>query len=187
MLVYLAGSEESWLWVVRPSGLALHRLTIRAEALSAEVRALRSRLDLTKNHDGISFDVSRSYALYQKILGPAASESSGVRHLIVVSDGALQSLPLGVLVTEPPAGDAGSLDYRKVAWLARKTAVSVSPTVSSLRALRAVARVTGATRPLLGVSDPVLEGPLDAPVVVASRCPGRCRRGSAPPAVARQR
>ena len=42
-----------------------------------------------------------------------------VRHVFVVPDGALQSLPIGVLVSAPPDD---KIDYRKVAWLARQFA-----------------------------------------------------------------
>ena len=77
----------------------------------------------------------------------------------MVLDGALQSLPLGVLVTEKPTGPAKrGAAYRQVAWLAKKYAMTTLPSVSSLRALRKFAKRAKASKPFLGVGDPVLEG-----------------------------
>jgi hypothetical protein len=71
------------------------------------VTALRARLDpeLNPNPDFQAFPAGRAYALHQKILAPAAPLIAGANHLIVVPDGPLQSLPLGVLVTQPPERD----------------------------------------------------------------------------------
>src|SRR5258706_1438704 len=74
---------------------------------------------------------------------------------MMVPDGVLQSLPIGVLVTEKPK-DPG--DYRSVAWLARRHAVTVLPTVSSLRALRLFTGRTAASLPFVGIGDPALDG-----------------------------
>ena len=42
------------------------------------------------------FDTTLAYELYRQIFAPAEPLLQNVRHLIVVPDGALQSLPLGV-------------------------------------------------------------------------------------------
>ncbi len=83
----------------------------------------------------------------------------GARHVFVVPDDALQSLPLGVLLTEEPQGAFEDFaGYRQAPWLARKYAMTVLPSVSSLRALRRFAKVARARRPFTGFGDPVLEG-----------------------------
>ena len=77
----------------------------------------------------------------------------------MVPDGALQSLPLGVLVTKESQGEFTDFSgYRQTQWLARKYAMTTLPSVSSLRALRSFAKRTKASRPFLGVGDPKLEG-----------------------------
>jgi CHAT domain-containing protein len=76
-----------------------------------------------------------------------------------VPDGALQSLPMTVLVTKPPKQDPeSSEDHRAIAWLARDYAVTVLPSVSSLRGLRQLANPEQAAAPFLGIGNPVLNG-----------------------------
>ncbi len=68
--------------------------------------------------------------------------------------GPLTQLPFQVLVTAPPGGDPKS-----AAWLIRDHALTVLPAVSSLKALRRVARPSAAARPMIGIGNPLLEGP----------------------------
>jgi CHAT domain-containing protein len=77
------------------------------------------------------------------------------KQLIIVPSGPLTQLPFQVLVTASPAsGDAG-----KVAWLIRGHALTVLPGVSSLKALRLLARPSAAEKPMIGFGDPLLDGP----------------------------
>jgi CHAT domain-containing protein/tetratricopeptide (TPR) repeat protein len=158
LLVYSVGLDESWLWAMRRDNAELYRIAIGTKALANEVQALRLQLDPERNRDGHPFDVGRAYALYQKILQPAASLLEGANHVVVVPDLALQSLPLGVLVTAPPIPIQQAADYRKVAWFARDHAVTVLPSVSSLRALRELPPAA-APRPFIGIGNPVLSDP----------------------------
>jgi CHAT domain-containing protein len=69
----------------------------------------------------------------------------------------LQSLPFGVLVTDPPERDPRSLeDHREVPWFGYKYAVSVMPSVSALVALRQRAGRPQASAPFLGIGNPIL-------------------------------
>ena len=53
----------------------------------------------------------------------------------------------------------GNVERRaEVPWLAKKYAMTVLPSVSSLRALRHFARATLASRPFIGFGDPKLKG-----------------------------
>ena len=154
LLAFLSSSNQTWLWAVRRDRVALYNFRITAKQLAAEVNALRARLDPTRNPDLKPFDVKRAYAFHQSILAPAAPLLDGVRHVFMVPDGALSSLPIGVLVTAAPAE---KVDYRTVPWLARQYAVTVLPTVSSLRALRQLApRRAAAPAPFLGIGNPSL-------------------------------
>jgi CHAT domain-containing protein len=99
------------------------------------------------------FDVETAHDLYQTLLGPAEGMLGGVKHLLVVPTGPLQSLPLGMLVTSPP--EAGVSDH---AWLAKQFAITTLPTVSSLRALRKFAKATKASDPFTGFGNPSLSG-----------------------------
>lgn len=161
MLVYLVDEDESWLWVVRHDQLRLLHLPIGAAALSREVTALRERLDRLQNPLGLAFPATRAYELYKSIFAPATPFLAGAHQILLVPDGALQSLPFEVLVTRRPAHDPEDThpeENRSIAWLARDRAVTVLPSVASLRALRELAAGHHAARPFLGVGDPVLTG-----------------------------
>src|SRR5262245_9874300 len=104
-------------------------------------------------------DVQRAHRLYTKILAPAAAFLDGAQQLFVVPDGALESLPPGVLVTTAPEHEPeGLADHRAIAWLAREHALTVLPTVGSLRALRQFAAGGEAPAPFVGIGDPILVG-----------------------------
>ena len=159
MLVYLAAEDATWLWVLRRDRIAFHQIGIGAKALAHEVSALRGALDPGRNADFAPFPAKHAYALYQKLLGPALPLLDGAHHLIVVSDGALESLPPSVLVTNPPERDPQSpADHRGLAWLARDYAITVLPVVTSLRALRQPVTAPGSPAPFLGIGNPVLAG-----------------------------
>jgi len=159
MLVYLVGPNNSWVWVLRRDRAALHRLEIGEEPLAVEVSRLRERLDPDRNPDLAPFSAIRAHMLYQQMVAPAEQLLEGARQVFVVPDGALESLPLGVLVTRAPGADPQTLsDHRDVAWLARDYGLTVLPSVGALRALRQFARASNADRPFVGIGDPVLDG-----------------------------
>jgi len=101
--------------------------------------------------------MAASAQLYADLLGPFTSQLAGVKHLIAIPYGPLLSLPLGLLVTRPPAAAVAD-DYRQVAWLAREMAISVLPSVASLRELRDKAGRSGAGKPFVGFGDPIFAG-----------------------------
>ena len=78
---------------------------------------------------------------------------------MIVPGGALQSLPPAVLVPEAPhAPIADVADYKSVAWLARRYALTVLPAVSSLTSLRRFAEARHAKNPFAGFGDPDFGG-----------------------------
>jgi CHAT domain-containing protein len=159
LLLYLTSQEYSWLWVLRSDTISLFRLSIGASELDREVRALRMTLDPKDNPHFRAFPAVRSHQLYQKVLAPAETALSGVHHLLIIPDGALQSLPLSVLVTKPSESDPKRLeDHQAIAWLARDYATSIVPSVSSLQALRQLTKSQQAPSRFFGIGDPVLSG-----------------------------
>jgi CHAT domain-containing protein len=93
----------------------------------------------------------------------------------VKRSGALTQLSFQVLITQNPdvALKEQELRYfsravpslpstavfRRVAWLVRSHALTVLPSVSSLKALRQLAKASPANRTLIGFGNPLLEGP----------------------------
>jgi CHAT domain-containing protein len=159
LLLYLVTEDMSWLWVLRRDDIAFYRIAMGAKALADEVTALRASLEPQRNPNFVPFQAARAYALYDKLIGPAEPLLTGPHNLLVVPDGALQSLPMAVLVTRLPQQDPEHIeDHRNIAWLARDYAVTVLPAVSSLRALREFGTAEHTSAPFLGIGNPMLSG-----------------------------
>jgi len=161
MVVYLIGKNKSYLWVVSKEQAGIYPLQINEQEIDASVRKLRYVLDPTNlgNSPTIpAVPVDEAYHLYQKILAPAEKLLQGVKHLIIVSDKALQSLPLSVLVTKKVQGSINTAeDHLKVDWLINSKAISRLPAVGSLKVLRTVeTHKTNNKHPFLGIGDPAL-------------------------------
>ena len=106
----------------------MFRAAIGRRALEQAVVALRRSLDPSQNDiatlaDIPAFDVTAAWQLYQKIFAPAEAIIGKAQVVYVVPDAALQSLPLGVLVTAKPQAPITDLaGYREVPWPARRYA-----------------------------------------------------------------
>jgi CHAT domain-containing protein len=108
------------------------------------------------------FDLALAHELYGALIGPVEALIKDKRHLIVVPSGALTALPFHLLVTEKPAASVPQVNapgdlaaYRDAAWLLKRHAVSVLPSVASLKALRVFARKDLGTKPMVGFGDPI--------------------------------
>ena len=170
----LATPEETFIWVVTKTELRWVRSEIGTKALAHEVQALRCGLDAEAWADRpcakltgqsytdadrdadkpLPFDHARAYRLYRALFGQVEDLIKG-KQLLIVPSGALTQLPTQVLVTAAPAGG----DQRSAAWLVRDHALTVLPAVSSLKALRRVARPGAANKPMIGFGNPLLDGP----------------------------
>lgn len=162
LLLFQVSESETFLWIGTQTGADLLRLDIGREELNRTVSILRLGLDLAGRNLKQGFpryDIELAYRLYSKILLPAERLLQQINHIIVIPDEGLQSLPLGVLVTESHqiTPDDG-LNYQTVPWLALKYAISVVPSVSAFAALRSLPRGSRAPNPFIGFGDPLLEG-----------------------------
>jgi CHAT domain-containing protein len=105
--------------------------------------------------------VALAHELYRDFFAPVQASWQGAENLLVVADGPLGQLPMGVLVTERVAApsDQGLLfeGYKNVPWLARDHAITVLPSVASLIALRALPPGRPSRRPFVGFGDPVFQ------------------------------
>ena len=181
LVSYLVLEDRVLIWVLRPGRpLTYHDETLQARELTALVRRVRQSADQSGNPNLLAgqlmpFDVAGAHELYQRLLGPIATELRGVKQLIVVPDNPLLPLPFGVLITKTDGesfrrlarlsaqgGTLGPDDltaYGQLAWLAREYAITVLPSATSLRALRQIARARGTEiEPFVGFGDPVFEG-----------------------------
>jgi CHAT domain-containing protein len=183
---FLSSEKESHVFAVTRESFEWKTIPVGAEAMAAKVTEVRRGVDVDDLLNSIDagkpvlFDLGVAYDLYQTLLGPVDSVIKNKRHLLVVPTGALTALPFHVLVTERPATPVPRLEdmptYRNAAWLIKRQAISVLPSVESLEALRAFARTSSATRPMTGFGDPVFgpDEPKAAPGQRGQR-PGKTR------------
>jgi CHAT domain-containing protein len=109
--------------------------------------------------DGLlPFNLALAHELYETLFGRLKDDIKGKR-LLIVANGPLAILPFGVLVMEKPSDPLPKLPdgYRRVAWLGAHNAITVLPSVSSLNALRMLAK-SRAPEPFIGFGDPALRG-----------------------------
>jgi CHAT domain-containing protein/tetratricopeptide (TPR) repeat protein len=163
LVFFLTGDKESYLFALSRDGFDWRTIGIGAENLSEKVTAFRSGLDLEKlqKSGGKLFDLVLAHELYVALIGPVEELVKDKRHLLIVPSGALTSLPFHLLVTEKPAKLVMEVKdialYRNAAWLIKRQAVSVLPSVASLRALRSFARKAESTKAMIGFGDPVFD------------------------------
>ena len=165
LVLYLVDKRQSYVWALTRDGLAWERIDLGAKQLEEKIGKLREALDPAKVQEALAsskdpkdvlFDLALANELYSELLGPIENTIKDKKHLLVVPTGALTSLPFNVLVTAKPETGATKLsDYRDVAWLAKKQAITVLPSVASLRALRVLAKAGAGAKPLTGYANPV--------------------------------
>jgi CHAT domain-containing protein len=97
---------------------------------------------------GSEFHRQIAYRLYQELIAPLEPLFSNSKVLFIATSGALQSLPLSVLVTaQPQGGDANDVDLAGTHWLIDKYALVTLPAVSSLQTLRCFSTAPGERHP----------------------------------------
>jgi tetratricopeptide (TPR) repeat protein/CHAT domain-containing protein len=167
LLFWLTGDEESYVFAVTREGFDWHAIAIGAGKLSEQVSALRAGLELEKlvsksSAAPVSFDLALAHEVYLELFGPVEELFRDKRHLLAVPSGALTALPFHLLLTEkPPKPTLGAKDAalsRELAWLVKRQAVSVLPSVSSLQALRVLARRNATVqKTMIGFGDPLFD------------------------------
>lgn len=168
-LVYVDASgtyKNNFVFVVTPDGIDWVYMPASADELSAAVQKLRDGIALrlgTRSAEALDegdgapqagFDLDTANWLYEQSFGRIAPQIAGKSHLYVVLTGAMGGLPPALLVTRPAAGG----DTAAAHWLIRDHALTVLPSVASLRTTQ-LARLTGrAGKPFLAFADPSFAG-----------------------------
>jgi CHAT domain-containing protein/Flp pilus assembly protein TadD len=141
---------KSYVWAITRDATEWKETAVTADQVSETVSRLRALLNADSREP---FDTKLSYELYQQVFGPVETIIGPKARWSLVLNGALTSLPPQVLVTSDPAGQA----LKDVDWLIRAHAVTVLPSVSSLKVLRSKAATAEAKNPLIGFADPVFD------------------------------
>lgn len=173
--------DETFAWVITKAETRLLRLEPGTKGLAERVAALRCGLDqaawdatsercsqLLKDILGaadkggklLPFNLAGAHNLYRALFGQA-EELIRDKHLLIVASGPLAALPFQVLVTEKPVtpNPLSIAGYAEAAWLVKRHATTVLPSVTSLKALRQFGRASKATQPFMGFGNPLLLGP----------------------------
>lgn len=171
LITIVSGLDRTYVWALTKEKSEWHSVGIPKPQLTDSIKRLRASLDtedLKENigKPGALFDLGLSYDLYSKLLAPLESTFSSKEKLIIVPSGPLTSLPFQVLVTKQPKIQhpvLGDLPiYRDTAWIIRDHALTVLPSVTSLRALRTLPQRADNGRPMVGFGNPKF-GQLAAP------------------------
>lgn len=169
LLEYSLGDQQSYLWAVTPSSVALYKLPSRS-TVDQQVQDFRTALFDGRKGQRIIVDAAEatrglglgapqasgnpgafataSNALYKTAVEPAAT-ALGDKRVLVVADGALNYIPFEALVT---AG--GGTDYAALPYLIKTNEVIYAPSASVVGVIRQQgARASG--KDMLIVADPV--------------------------------
>jgi CHAT domain-containing protein len=174
MLVFLPTRDATYVVLLRDGTTYLHKADLGRPALEIAVKSLRASMNVS---DGQlrPFDIASAYRLYASLIAPLADKLTAVTHLVTVPGGPLQSIPVGLFLTQPLA-EAAAGDYRQAAWLAKSYAISVVPTVAAFRDVRAVSKRSAAPSPFIGFGDPLFSGdPSQTPSMATLA--DNCRQG----------
>jgi CHAT domain-containing protein/Tfp pilus assembly protein PilF len=159
LVSFFGMNDKSYVFAVTREGSVWQQIPLGNNAISDQVGKLRLGLfDPAPDATPKPFDLDASFDLYSALIGPVASAIAKKPKLLVVPTGALTSLPFHVLVTRKPDPAVAPDDrYRRAAWLLNDKAITVLPSVASLRALRVFAKPSHATKPFIGFGDPLLQ------------------------------
>jgi CHAT domain-containing protein len=163
LVLFAVTEKQSYVIAITRNGVDWKPIPRGTEALSQQVAAFRRGLDIGKANDASGksglFDLALANDLYGTLLGAVDALVKGKRSLLVVPSDALTALPFHLLVTsKPPAATPDTFEgYRDAAWLLKRQAVSVLPSVASLKTLRVFARNEQGTKPMTGFGDPLFD------------------------------
>lgn len=186
LVSYATFDEGTFVWVVSREQTAWQYIAVTDSQFAKDIGALRKSLDpvaaqsqngrgLTREQvcrgferegpvgapcEAYDTDLGRAHKLYKQLLGPVAQAIAGKRHLVIVPSGPLTGLPFHMLVSKtPPASGPIEARFKTAHWLLRDHAVTVLPSVASLRGLRRFAAKGRGKRPFIGVGDPIFLKP----------------------------
>ena len=159
VLAYALGNTGfRFLSVVKPDGAVFMPLPGNAMDVAAKVATIRSQMEFDDAGNPVQVSVGILHELHQSLFAPAVKHLAGVKHVMVVPAGPLQSLPFGMLVASPAQEIKTDADYQKVDWLAKHYAITILPAVSSIQAFRQFAKAGGSQEPFAGFGDPLIGG-----------------------------
>jgi CHAT domain-containing protein/Tfp pilus assembly protein PilF len=139
---------KSYAWVITKTGADWTDISANSKTLNEQIATLRQ--SLTFNVDK-PFDAGLAHQIYKQTLGLIADRFAGKKRISVITNGALTSIPLQLLVTSDPTGKA----LKDVDWLVKSVAITVIPSIYSLKTMRAQMPQSTAPKPMIAYADPI--------------------------------
>jgi CHAT domain-containing protein len=153
--------RATYVWAVsRNSPTAFVRVPLTRQTIAKTVATLRRALDPGDVNlaSGIpAFDLALAHRLYQDLLQPVSSAWKVSNSLLVVSNGALGQLPLGLLPTSPTTLRPTSVKYsgyKEVSWLIKDVSITQVPSANALVTLRNLPIGNPNRKAFIGFGDP---------------------------------
>jgi CHAT domain-containing protein/tetratricopeptide (TPR) repeat protein len=179
-IFFLIGEQESYVFAATHETFDWKTIPIGREGLSQRVARFRRGLDVSVNAaERDLFDLGVASELFTSLIGPIDSQISSKRALLIVPTGPLTALPFHLLVIQKP--DAmmvrgtitaeNATAYRNAAWLIKRQAVTVLPSVTSLKALRAFAQLSTNKKAMVGFGDPIFSPERPSPTAKGASTP----------------
>jgi tetratricopeptide (TPR) repeat protein len=148
VLVAFDFDEKSYAWVITKTKSDWVELKIASRDINEQVKLLRQSLTFDVDKQ---FDASLAHTIYQETVGSIADKLQGKKRLSIVTNGALTSLPLQLLITQDPSGKS----LKDMDWLVRSYAITNLPSVASLKTLRSTPSRSAARKPMIAFADPI--------------------------------
>ncbi len=165
VLIIVPGRFGTSLIAITREGVSWKMVDLSEEKVSRMVARLRQDLDISRSTTGLpGFDSETAYGLYAAFIEPMNTAIGAKTHLFIAADGALATLPFGVLLTQPPKpGEDSSFPevLQKLPWFADAHAIVQIPSLQSLAFLRGQhdAMTNGSAKAeFAGYGDPKLVG-----------------------------
>lgn len=170
----LLGSETSIGFFIDATGIEVYEIDLTEQQARTNVAKLRAPFESVGSLP--RFPVADAYTFYVQLFSPVAERLARASHVITVPSGPLLSLPFGLFVTEPPPKIADR-DYTQVAWMARRHALTLTPSVQSFVNLRQTTTPSRANQSLIGFGDFVPHRNPEA-ILTSLHLPESCREQS---------
>lgn len=157
MLSYLRTGDSYIVTAITTSLSVSFKLEASAEEIDNLVRSTRRGVQIRGGRLP-NFRFDDAHALYKAVLEPVERviEGQRPRKLLVVPDGALETIPFSVLVASPDDRPGG-----RVEWIADRYTVTRLPSATSMPLLRGTVSKRMDMKPFMGIGDPALDGAPD--------------------------
>ena len=140
--------DKSYAWVITKTSAVWTDIPASSKKLNDQVATLRQSLTFKIDRP---FDAALAYQIYQQTLGSIANRFADKRRISVITNGALTAIPLQLLITSDPAGKA----LKDVGWLVKSYAVTIIPSIYSLKTMRSQKAQSIVSKPMIAFADPV--------------------------------